>query len=150
MIRPVALSFLLLASLLTSCVHDRKDARHRRLEPAAPLRVIITQDQCAVLRLSTGYIALFIVKDSPTTYYGGYYSKTGTFGWPRPAADGIVEASGTISIQGVKLRLQSVSEFAVEVALTDSNAAVTGLAVGPWTGVGDVRVDQLTYLTDRR
>ena len=131
------------------CVRDRNEPTYRSSASSAPLSVIIS-NQCAVLRIPTGYIALFIVKDSPTIYYGAYFSEKPTFGWQRPSADGIVAGNGIITVQGTKLYLRSVGEFETEVALIDADDITAGVAVGQkgW-GVGDVHADQLTYRTNR-
>lgn len=97
----------MLASLLTSCVYDRR-AEHHSLAPDVPLSVVIS-NQCAVVRLPTGYIALGIVKDSPTIYYGAYFSEKNRFGWPRPTADGIVTNSGVITVRGIRVHLSGIS-----------------------------------------
>ncbi|MDC0325526.1 hypothetical protein OAM01_02095 [bacterium] len=141
MLRLLTLGFL----VLSSCVQDRHEPTYPSSESSVPLSVIIS-NQCAVLRLSIGYIALFIVKDSPTIYYGAYFSEKSSFDWQRPTVDGIVEGNGVITVQGAKIHLRSVGEFEAEVALIDAGDVTAGIAVGQggW-GVGDVDADQLSY-----
>ena len=145
MLRLLTFGFLAFAG----CAHERNEAKYRSSDSSVPLSVIIS-NQCAVLRIPTGYIALFIVKDSPTIYYGAYFSEKSTFGWQRPTTDGIVAGNGVITVQGTKLHLRSVGEFEAEVALIDADDVTSGVAVGQkgW-GVGDVQADQLTYRTNR-
>lgn len=145
MLRLLTFAFLALAG----CVHERKEAKYRSSDSSVPLSVIIS-NQCAVVRLPTGYIALFIVKDSPTIHYGAVFSEKSTFVWQRPTADGILEGNGVIIVQGTKLHLRSVGEFEAEVTLIDAGDVAAGIAVGKkeWGG-GDVRADQLTYRTNR-
>jgi hypothetical protein len=149
MFRLLTFRFLALAPLLVGCAHDRNEATRRDSDSHVPKSVIIS-NQCAVFRLPTGYVALFITKDSPKIYYGAYFSERGTFGGrERPTADGIVEGSGSIVAQGIKIHLRSVGEFDAEVSLADSDDIETGIALGRWMTLGDVHADQLTYMTNR-
>lgn len=142
----IAISFC--CALLVGCKDKKSAAKNRVLDALNGQTIMLTSNDCAILRLSDGYAGVTITTTDFTAHFRVTTSASGEF-----VRDGVVAAEGitsrltNVSVGTIKLLLGDggESETSLKLGFDDHT---TGIAFAKGTAIDRVDVRKLTFKTN--
>ena len=136
----------MIALVLTGC--GQQQARDGVLDAVNAKGVSVSSNQCAILRLPTGYAALVFSRVGQTSTFKIFFSQSGRFTSDQPPITEQSFRESKISVEGASIHVGYDGQDASAVTV-DWEDTHTGIALSRFTSLPDISVSSLTFTTNR-
>jgi hypothetical protein len=146
--RLALISSFLAVVLLSGCDRSRQQAHDRVVDGVNAKRISVSSNQCAVLRLPTGYAALVFSSVGQTSAFQVFFSQSGDFSSNQPPVIESSSRESKISVEGVPVWVGYDGQDASAVML-DWEDSQTGIALSLFRSLSEISVSSLVFATNR-